>query len=90
MKILKDPRLYVVITCLTLIWSINQYLRTTEQIIGLQLELERIEAQKDSLREELFINKVDIGRYELTIDHLKEYDPKAYKEFDRFLSHETE
>jgi len=90
MKFLKDIRVYVVITCLSLIYTVNQNIVNKTKITNLENELSKVESEKDSLKDELFINKVEVGRYELTIDHLKEYDPKAYKEFDRYLSHETE
>ncbi len=44
----------------------------------------------DSLRDENFINSTTIGRYELTLDYLKEVNPKAATEFENYLSHETE
>jgi hypothetical protein len=45
---------------------------------------------KDSLYDELFISKVQNGRYELSLDHLNEVNPKAGKEFQNFMEHETE
>ena len=90
MKILKDIRFYIVITCLSLIYAINQNLDNKRKIVSLENELSKVESEKDSLSGELFIYQVEVGRYELTFEHLKEYDPKAYQEFDRFLSHETE
>jgi hypothetical protein len=44
----------------------------------------------DSLHDELFISKVQNGRYELSLEHLYEVNPKAAKEFDDFMAHETE
>jgi len=44
----------------------------------------------DSLHDELFIEKVQNGRYELSLEHLYEVNPKAAKEFDDFMAHETE
>lgn len=44
----------------------------------------------DSLSSEIFILNIQINRYELTLEHLKETHPEAAKEFERFLSHETE
>ena len=44
----------------------------------------------DSLHDELFINHVTLGRYELTLDHLQEVNPDAALEFVNFMSHETE
>jgi hypothetical protein len=44
----------------------------------------------DSLNNELFILSTTVGRYEITIDHLKEVNPKAYEQFDRYLQTQTE
>ena len=44
----------------------------------------------DSLHDELFISKVQNGRYELSLEHLYEVNPKAGKEFTNFMEHETE
>lgn len=44
----------------------------------------------DSLKEELFQLQSENGRYEMTLEHLKEVDPKASKEFDRYYENETE
>ena len=45
---------------------------------------------KDSLYDELFNAKVENGRYELSLQHLYEVNPKAAKEFDDYMAHETE
>jgi hypothetical protein len=44
----------------------------------------------DSLHDELFNAKVQNGRYELSLEHLYEVNPKAAKEFTNFMEHETE
>jgi len=44
----------------------------------------------DSLRDELFITKSTIGRYELTLEYMKDVNPKAAHEFEQYMSHETE
>jgi hypothetical protein len=44
----------------------------------------------DSLNDELFISKVQNGRYELSLEHLYEINPKAGKMFTEFMEHETE
>lgn len=44
----------------------------------------------DSLQSELFNEKTMNGRYELSLDHLKEVNPNAAKEFEDFLYKETE
>ena len=46
--------------------------------------------EKDSLKTELFNAQTMNGRYELSLDHLKEVNPKAGKEFEDFLYKETE
>jgi hypothetical protein len=45
---------------------------------------------KDSLYDELFISKVQNGRYELSLENLYEVNPKAGKMFTEFMEHETE
>ena len=44
----------------------------------------------DSLHDELFNAKVEAGRYELSLEHLYEVNPKAGKMFTEFMEHETE
>ena len=44
----------------------------------------------DSLHDELFNANNAVGRYELTLEYLKEVNPKAGKQFEDYLSHETE
>jgi len=44
----------------------------------------------DSLHDELFQAKVENGRYELSLEHLYEVNPKAGKQFSDFMEHETE
>jgi hypothetical protein len=44
----------------------------------------------DSLMNELFILQTQNGRYELSLEHLYEVNPKAGKEFTDFMENETE
>ena len=44
----------------------------------------------DSLTTENFILKTQNGRYELSLEHLYEVNPKAAKQFDEYLQNETE
>ncbi len=44
----------------------------------------------DSLTTENFILKTQNGRYELSLEHLYEVNPKAGKEFTEFMETETE
>jgi hypothetical protein len=44
----------------------------------------------DSLLNELFIKQTEVGRYELSLDYLKDINPKAAKQFEDYMLHETE
>jgi hypothetical protein len=44
----------------------------------------------DSLQHEAFIANNAMTRYELSLQHLEQVNPKAAKEFTDFLTHETE
>ena len=44
----------------------------------------------DSLQEELFMLQTQNGRYELSLQHLEEINPKAAKQFNDYLTNETE
>jgi len=44
----------------------------------------------DSLQEELFVLQTQNGRYELSLQHLEEVNPKAAKQFNDYLTNETE
>lgn len=44
----------------------------------------------DSIHNELFNANAQNGRYELSLEHLKEVNPKAAKQFEDYMSHETE
>jgi hypothetical protein len=46
--------------------------------------------EMDSLRTELFNAQNVNGRYELSLEHLYEVNPKAGKQFDEYLNNETE
>lgn len=90
MKILHDIRFYIVITCLTFIWSTKQLLDVNDKIVALEMDLEKVEAEKDSLRGELFVKEVELGRYEVAYEIFMERNPKAAKEYGTIISEETE
>jgi hypothetical protein len=52
--------------------------------------IDSLQNRCDSLYDELFIEKVQNGRYELSLEYLYEINPKAGKEFQDFMEHETE
>ena len=55
-----------------------------------QVKVYNVPAAVDSLHDELFIKHITNGRYELSLEHLYEVNPKAAKEFTEFMEHETE
>ena len=61
-----------------------------EVLVGGDIEKEQLRNRVDSLYDELFNAKVEVGRYELSLDHLQEVNPKAALEFVNYMNHETE
>jgi hypothetical protein len=57
-----------------------------------KVEISTLKSQSgnDSLLNELFTKQTEVGRYELTLDYLKEINPKAAKQFEDYMAHETE
>ncbi len=61
-----------------------------ERINQFKVEVKILQTTVDSLRDENFINHVQLDRYELTLDHLQEVNPDAALEFVNYMNHETE
>ena len=61
-----------------------------EVLVGGDIVKDSLINLTDSLHDELFNAKVEAGRYELSLEHLYEINPKAGKEFTEFMEHETE
>ncbi len=59
-------------------------------IDSLTLKNNNLTYQKDSLKDEIFILKVELGRNDLTFEYLKENFPNVYNNVINFRSHETE
>jgi hypothetical protein len=85
------------VTGLACIWlTVKNYndaqdLEKTEVINTiLQTQTVKLKNQVDSLRSELFISSSIIGRHELSLDYIKETDPKAARNYEYFFEHETE
>jgi len=100
MKILTQVRFYLVLVTLAFITLLVQYLNQKEELKQCQTDngfisggdIQKAELQNriDSLHDELFIEKTTSGRYELTLEHLKEVNPKLGKEMEEWMYHETE
>jgi hypothetical protein len=61
-----------------------------KQKVALIDSIAKLNARIDTLTSDLFIEKVTNGRYELSLLHLMEVNPKAGREFNNFMEHETE
>ena len=100
MKIITQIRFYLVIVTIAFLSLGINYLNLREElkkcqtdkgyIPGGDIEKAELRALVDSLRDENFIKSTEIGRYEITLDWLKETNPKAGKEFEDWMSHNTE
>lgn len=44
----------------------------------------------DSAHNELYLKNIENGRIDLSLEHLKKVNPKAYKQFEEFYNNETE
>ena len=60
------------------------------QSLRSQLKDNVVVTDADSLRSEIFILQTEMGRWELSLQHLYEVNPTAGKEFTQFMEHETE
>jgi hypothetical protein len=82
----------LVLLWLTVMWN-NSIITVKEQkntIDSLNVSLDSLQCVKDSLYEEHFISSVMNGRYEVTLENLKETNPQAAKQFVDFLYSQTE
>jgi hypothetical protein len=70
---------------LTVMWS-NSIVTVKEQ----KNKIDTLTYVSDSLHDELFIIKVELGRHELTRDYFFEKHPKLQLEYENFINHETE
>lgn len=61
-----------------------------KEMSKLRAEVKQIEAVKDSLQSEDFVKGTIITRYEITLEMLKEENPKAADQFELIMSTKTE
>jgi hypothetical protein len=61
-----------------------------ERINQFKVEVKTLQTTVDSLHDESFNASTVNSRYELTLDHLKKINPKAAKQFEDYMTHETE
>lgn len=100
MKILTQIRFYLVIVILAFLGLLVNYFKIEDELKKCQTDkgyipggdIQKAEMQRliDSLHDENFIKSTELGRYELTLEYLKETNPKAHKEFETFMYTQTE
>jgi hypothetical protein len=82
------------IICLWLAFKTHnqeQFVDDAEQSnIVLRDSISKLNVKLDSLHDEAFNASTVNGRYELSLEFLKEINPKAAKDFEEFYDHQTE
>jgi len=77
-------------TIALLFYTIFDLREQVKQVEVLQQQLDSVTVLKDSLYDVSFGAQVQNGRYEITLEQLKETNPKAAKEFEEFMNSKTE
>jgi hypothetical protein len=70
--------------------ELRRYKEEYESLQGGDIEKNLLTNRADSLYDELFIEKVDAGRHELTRDEILNKYPKVKKEYEDYYNHQTE
>lgn len=73
-----------------LFYTLYDLKQQVKQIPVLKSQLDSVSIIRDSLVNEVFNHEIQNGRYEVTLDYLKEVNPKAALEFENYMNHETE
>jgi len=60
------------------------------EVSNCQNKVDSLQAKVDSLHDELFIKHVELCRYEITLEILKERDSVAAQKFEEIMYTETE
>lgn len=82
--------LLVVGFALSFLSTVVHYQNLKGEYTVLSKELDSLQIVKDSLHDINFMNEVNLNRYEITLDHFNETNPKLAKEFEDFLWTQTE
>jgi hypothetical protein len=79
---------------LYVIYGQNEQLTKLEseqvKVYNVPLAVDSLQNIIDSLETETFSTQSINGRYELSLEHLRKVNPKAAKQFEDYMSHETE
>lgn len=75
-----------------LMWNveINQKVKLESKTKNLEIELNESRRYSDSLSSELLPKEIELGRYQVALEILKERNAKAASQFNDILSKETE
>jgi hypothetical protein len=79
-----------ILTACSLLALLTTIYFQNERVNQFKVEVKTLQSTADSLHDEVFIKHIQLGRYELSLDHLQEVNPKAALEFVNFMNHETE
>jgi hypothetical protein len=100
MKIFSDPKFYLVVFISSFFGLLMNNINLKNDLAKCQVEKNvipncdiengRLQEKIDSLESEIFIKSTEIGRYEMTLEWLKETNPKAHQQFDYYLTTQTE
>jgi hypothetical protein len=82
----RNTVLVVIGVAILLFWAIT----TRNMAIDQKQKVEQLQSKVDSLQSENFILQTQLGRYELTLEHLDKVNPKAALQASNFMNHETE
>jgi len=78
-------------TLLILFYTLFDLKNQVKEIPVLQHQVDSLSAKADSLQDELFNEKVESGRHEITLDEIiKRKYPKVYEEYNKYFENQTE
>ena len=90
---LKNAVILFIITlllCLAFYFIKDGIKTTTKEAIQYQATIDSLNNEIDSLNHEIFHKQLQIGRYDVALELLKEEDPKAAETFELILNTNTE
>lgn len=77
-------------TVCLLFYTLIDLKKQVKEVSVLKNQVDSLTTLNDNLVDEAFMYKVQNGRLELSLEHLKSVDPKAADEFENFYSRATE
>ena len=83
-------KLTLVASLILTLWMSVMWSNSVNLITKQKEDIDNLSTIVDSIYQESFGLNMEIGRYEITLEHFKDVNPNASKEFTDYLSHETE